>query len=287
LNNKVRKIRRYLGSNLSQKQLDNLKKRAEELINQQINELKTDIFEFSLSQKEISKLNKYNDKIEIVHLDKKNWAQFTQDFVYNTNAIEGSTVFRDDVPEILRKDKTSNPEENETRGVAEAINFIKETKEDLSLSLLKKLHKLCFKDSKDFAGNFRDVEVVIQNAKGDVVHTGVPVKDLDDALNDLVLWYKKHKFRFKPLILAIIIHNQFEHIHPYKDGNGRVGRLLLNFILIKNKYPPINIYLEDRFEYYKILQKYSRIHDLKSSIDFFVRQYKKTLEKVTTKHKEN
>ena len=70
-NNKVRKIRRYLGSNLSQKQLDNLKKRAEELINQQINELKTDIFEFSLSQKEISKLNKYNDKIEIVHLDKK------------------------------------------------------------------------------------------------------------------------------------------------------------------------------------------------------------------------
>ena len=59
-NNKVKKIRRYLGSNLSQTQLHKLKKRAEQLINEQIEDLKIDIFEFSLSEKEISKLNKYN-----------------------------------------------------------------------------------------------------------------------------------------------------------------------------------------------------------------------------------
>ncbi|MFH1211440.1 MAG: Fic family protein, partial [Candidatus Woesearchaeota archaeon] len=84
-----------------------------------------------------------------------------------------------------------------------------------------------------------------------------------------------------------IIHNQFEHIHPFQDGNGRVGRLLLNFILLKSKYPPINISIEDRAEYYNSLQEYSKRHDLRPTIKFLIKQYRKTLKKVTTKQQRN
>ncbi|MCK5343640.1 MAG: Fic family protein, partial [Candidatus Heimdallarchaeota archaeon] len=108
---------------------------------------------------------------------------------------------------------------------------------------------------------------------------------LHEALNVYISWYKKNKNKFKPLVLAAIVHNQFEHIHPFQDGNGRVGRLLLNFILIKNNYPPINILLEDRAEYYMTLQEYSKKHELKPTMKFFIKQYKKTLKKVSTKPK--
>ena len=81
------------------------------------------------------------------------------------------------------------------------------------------------------------------------------------------------------------MHNQFEHIHPFQDGNGRVGRLLLNFILLKKNYPPINIMLEDRLEYYQTLQKYSKNEDIKSTLKFLIKQYKKTLKEVATKKK--
>lgn len=87
------------------------------------------------------------------------------------------------------------------------------------------------------------------------------------------------------MVLAAILHNQFERIHPFKDGNGRVGRLLLNFILLKNNYPPINILLEDRAEYYKTLQEYSNKDELKPTLEFLISQYKKTLKKVSTKKK--
>ena len=86
------------------------------------------------------------------------------------------------------------------------------------------------------------------------------------------------------MVLAAIMHNQFEYIHPFQDGNGRVGRLLLNFVLLKNKYPPIDISLEDRAEYYLTLQEYQKNRNLKPTVEFLVKQYKKTLSKVTTKY---
>jgi Fic family protein len=234
-----------------------------------------------LTRKQLERLNKYD--LSIVHFDKKEWSLFTEEFVYNTNAIEGSAVQRNEVPEILHKPRVDDFEELEAKGVAKAIAYIRTVKDDLSLELMRKLHLLCFERSKSFAGKFRNVEVVIRNTKGEAIHQGVPVAQLQPALIDMIFWYRSNRMKFKPLALAAIIHNQFEHIHPFQDGNGRVGRLLLNFILLKNSYPPINIALEDRAEYYRILQEYQTNHDLKPTMEFLVKQYKKTLRQVTTK----
>lgn len=284
--NKVRKIRRYLGSDLSQNELEKLRPQAEEGIRHQIEEMKTDVFGFSLTDKEILHLNRYDDKIRVRHLNREEWERFTDEFVYDTNAIEGSTVLRDEVPGILEKKKPEGSEEIETKGVAKAVQYIRKPKEDVSKELMLKLHRLCFEGSKEFAGKFRDVEVVIRNQWGEVIHRGVPVAELHEYLNELVSWYKKNRKRFKPLALAAIVHNQFEHIHPFRDGNGRVGRLLLNFVLLKRGYPPINISLEDRAEYYHALQRYSNNHDVKPTLMFLIGQYTKTLMKVTTKKKD-
>ncbi|MBN1156779.1 Fic family protein, partial [Candidatus Woesearchaeota archaeon] len=126
-NNLTQKIRRYLGSDLSEKELSKLKRRAEELIRDQIEALKTDIFEFSLSDTEIKRLNRFN--IDIIHLDNKDWQIFTETFVYNTNAIEGSTVLENEIHDIIKKKKTEVPEEIETKGVAKAIEYIRKTKQ--------------------------------------------------------------------------------------------------------------------------------------------------------------
>lgn len=281
--NKVKKIRRYLGTNLSAEELQTAKQKAEQEIKKELEELSTEIFNFLLSKKQMEKLNKYAEKIKIHHFDKKDWHRFTTDFVYNTNAIEGSTVQLEEIDEILHKAMPENDEESEAKGVAKAVEFIKSTKQELSLALIKKLHKLCFKGSKPFAGEFRRVEVVIRNSKGEAIHAGVKALQLHNALKELIRWYYKNKKKFKPLILAAIIHNQFEHIHPFQDGNGRVGRLLLNFILLKNSYPPINISLENRMEYYHSLEEYSKNHNLRPTIIFLIKQYNKTLKQVSTK----
>ncbi len=281
--NKVEKIRKYLGVNLSNEELKEVRKKAEEKINDLLKEINTNVFSFYLTKKQIEILNRFNEQIEILHLSEKEWENFTEDFVYNTNAIEGSTITKEEVPEILHKKKAKNEEEVETKGVAKAIEYLRKNEEELSLKLLLKLHELCFKGSKDFAGVFRNVNVVVRNSLGQIIHTGVPKEELEDYLNDFIEWYKENENKFKPLVLAAIIHNQFEHIHPFQDGNGRVGRLLLNFVLIKNKYPPINILLEDRAEYYQTLQKYSKEDNLKPTLEFLIKQYKKTLKQVTTK----
>ena len=288
----VRKIRRYLGLNISSGELEKREKEAEKFILEIIEEFNTEVFNFVLTKKQIEKLNNYNKKIKIHHLENFNWKQFTENFVYNTNAIEGSSLEFDEVKEILEEKKPGiNSDEIEAKGVAKAVKFIRKTKEELSLDLIRKIHKLCFEDSKSFAGQFRNVGVVIKNSNGEIIHVGESVSKLKESMDELILWYQKNKNLFKPLILATIIHNQFEHIHPFQDGNGRVGRLLLNFILIKNKYPPINVRLEDRRGYYLSLQDYSKNNDLRPTLKFLISQYNKMLSKnkrlrkVTTKKK--
>jgi Fic family protein len=75
-------------------------------------------------------------------------------------------------------------------------------------------------------------------------------------------------------VLAAVVHNQFEYVHPFEDGNGRVGRLILNNILIKHKLPPVNISIECRKQYYETLRLFQRTGDIKPTLDLIISEYK-------------
>ena len=152
---KVKKIRRFLGVNLSKKDLEILKKRAEEIIKQQIESyvfIKNALKE-ELSERELSYLKNLESKYPIkkIKFSEDKWRLFSELFTYDTNAIEGSLASKKDVRDILEKDKWPAylplRDIAETYGVNDAIEFIKETKEQLSLNLIKKLHKIIFKNS--------------------------------------------------------------------------------------------------------------------------------------------
>jgi Fic family protein len=108
---------------------------------------------------------------------------------------------------------------------------------------------------------------------GYVVHEGAPQARINHLLRELIRWYEKNKEKYPGLVLGAVIHNQFENIHPFRDGNGRVGRILLNNILIKHNLPPMNIDLKNRQEYYDSLQAYEKNHDIKPTLELFMKEY--------------
>ena len=280
---KVNKIRKYLGKDLNEKLLKERREKAEKLILDEINEYRIiqDPLQIELDKKEIEFVRKLEikGKLKVFHLSESQWKLFSELFTYNTNAIEGSELESKEVKEILEQDKwpeKSKEDIAETYGVNDAVNFIRKTKEHLSLSLIKELHLIVFKNSKSFAGEFRKAgeEVVVRDGLGNIVHAGAPQTRVVSLLNELIRWYDKNRKKYPSLILASVVHNQFENIHPFRDGNGRVGRILLNYILLQNKLPPVSIDIKNRMEYYALLQAYQKKHDLRPTIELFVKEYK-------------
>jgi len=77
-------------------------------------------------------------------------------------------------------------------------------------------------------------------------------------LKKLMLWYGHNRRKYHPVVAAAYYHAAFESIHPFRDGNGRVGRLILNFMLKRDGYPMIDIKYKDRAAYYKAFQAYDK-----------------------------
>ena len=280
---KVHKIRKFLGSNLNDKELEGRKEKAKALILEEIQKYRIirDPLKFELASEEIDYLKDLEKEIplKIIHFSESDWKRFTELFTYSTNAIEGSELNSKEVKEILEEDKwpdKSKQDIAEAYGVSEAIEFIRKTKEHILLDFISELHKIVFKNSKQFAGQFRKPgeEVVVMSSGGRVVHEGAPQSRIIGLLKELIEWYNKNLKRYPGIVLASVVHNQFENIHPFRDGNGRVGRLLLNNILLKHGLPPVNIDLKNRQEYYKDLQAYDKEHNLRPMIELILKEYK-------------
>ncbi len=281
---KVKKVRVYLGADLSKEQLAIKRKESEEKIRARILAAKVirDPYRTVISPQEIKELRTLEAKgrIKLIHLSEDDWQKFTEAFTYDTNAIEGSAVTDKEVVNILEKNKwPEKPKEeiSETYGVAEAVAYIRKTKEHVSLGMMKELHRIVFKNSKPFAGKFREsgVEVVIADASGKVVHRGAHSTQVVSLLKNLVEWYMRNKRKYPPLVLAAVMHNEFENIHPFQDGNGRVGRLLLINILLKHGLPPLNIELKNRRYYYAALQAYENNQDIRPIIELMLKEYRR------------
>jgi len=286
---KVHKFRKYLGQDLQPRLLEKRKNIAEKLILEEVHRYRIikDPLQVELSEEEIDSIRKLESKIplKISHLSEGDWKEFSKIFTYNTNAIEGSKLSQEEVKELLEKDKWPNKSKEdiaEAFGVDEAISYIRRTEEHISLELIKKIHKIVFKNSKPFAGQLRKKgeEVGVVDGIGNVVHEGAPQARINHLLRELVSWYEDKKNRYPGLILGAVVHNQFENIHPFRDGNGRVGRVLLNNILIKHNLPPIKIDFKNRGEYYASLRAYEKNHDLKPTIDLFMKEYNELKKKL-------
>lgn len=281
-NGSVRKVRKYLGVDLDKKKIEKLRKKAEKIIKKQIEDYKIirDPLHTVLNPEEIKRIQYLvnKKKIRTKDLNKKEWKKFTELFTYNTNAIEGSTVELSEVRGILEKDKwpdKSKEEISETYGVSDSIEYIRKTKDHLSLGLMKELHKIVFRNSKSFAGKFRGkgIEVAIMNSRGDIVHRGAPQTQVLKLLKELTEWYNRNKNKYHPIVLAAVVHNQFENIHPFQDGNRRVGRLILNNILLKHNFPPVNITLKNRTEYYSTIREYEQKGNLRPTIELILKSF--------------
>ena len=281
----VKKVRVFLGRDLTNEALLLRKKGAEAELKQRVKEAKAINSPFltvlsSIELKELATLEARGE-LRVRHLSESDWTKFKETFTYDTNAIEGSRVEVNEVKNILEnkgwpQDK-GKEDIAETFGVADAVDYIRSTNEHISLELIRELHRIVFKNSKHFAGDFRKkgVEVVVADVLGNIVHRGAPSqKNIEPLLKELVRWYNKNKTKYPPLVLGAVVHNQFEVVHPFQDGNGRVGRLLLNNILLKHNLPPLNIELKNRAQYYAALQAYEKENNIRPTLELMLKEYR-------------
>lgn len=281
---KIHKIRKLLGTDLSEEALEDRKKKAEKLILDEIQKYKIikDPLHDRISREEIEFIKRLQAEadLKVVHLSESDWKRFSEIFSYNTNAIEGSELTLKETGNVIKNGiwpvEKSKGDIAEALGVDEAISFIRKTKEHISVDLIKEIHRIVFKNSKDFAGEFRKrgEEVVVMAGNGMVVYEGAPSSRVIALLRELIDWYDKYKNEYPGILLAAVIHNQFENIHPFADGNGRVGRILLNNILLKNNLPPLNIDLKNQREYYETLQVYENEGNVRPTIELMLKEYK-------------
>ena len=185
-------------------------------------------------------------------------------FTYNTNAIEGSTISLEEVRLILEDKVAPNKpirDIRETESHAAVFMQMLQTKENLSEKLLQKWHESLFKDTKpDLAGKLRDYSVRVGP------YLAPDWRNVKKFMNQLITFANESNLNV--VEVAARAHYMFEKIHPFGDGNGRIGRLLMNFILWKNGYPMLIIEYQKRKSYYKALQ---RIEE--GFVSYFIRRY--------------
>ncbi|MBS3165467.1 Fic family protein [Candidatus Woesearchaeota archaeon] len=182
--------------------------------------------------------------------------KFAIRFTYDTQRMEGSTLSFKETADLLERGIT--PREKPVRDVKEAeahnvlFGEVLETKKEPSLQLALYWHRRLFLATKtDIAGRIRQHQVLISRSRF------VPPSPVELAplLYDFFRWYAREKGRLHPVELAALVHLRFVTIHPFSDGNGRMSRLLMNFVLHRHRYPLLNIPYTGRNSYYSALER--------------------------------
>lgn len=187
---------------------------------------------------------------------KKYLDYFIIKFTYDSNRIEGSTITLKETAKILERGLTpkNKPVEDvqETEAHKEVFDEIMKYKKDLSISTILTWHKILLgRTNSDIAGKIRTHQVKVAGSKTEFPFPA----EIDTLLREFIYWYRKNKDRINPLELAAQTHLKFVSIHPFTDGNGRISRLLMNFVLHKNGYPMLNIKYSNRDSYYNALER--------------------------------
>ena len=195
--------------------------------------------------------------------------EFTVEYTYNSNAIEGNTLTLRETDLVLRGltiDRKPLKDHLEAVGHKEAFDYVRElVKENAPLTerIIKQIHYLVLADKRADRGVYRRVPVRIMGAHHDPVQPYL----IEPKMQQLLLDYAASGDHIVTKLARF--HIEFESIHPFIDGNGRTGRLLVNLELMKAGYPPIDIKFTDRAAYYNAFDAYHVKHDLSAMEGLF------------------
>jgi Fic family protein len=182
------------------------------------------------------------------------------DHVFNSNAIENSTLSLEETEKILLQidlDRyISDREIFEAKNLARVVEYIdkKAHEQDLTLDVILFLHKMLIANIRDdIAGRFRQGNENVRVG----THIGASPTDIVRLMEAMMIEYKSSIHEH--IISRIAkLHLTFEHIHPFGDGNGRIGRVIINYLLIREGYVPINIKFIDRAKYYDAFKEFDQ-----------------------------
>ncbi len=211
-------------------------------------------------------------------------------FAFHSGKIENEEITYHDTREIFENGKvvsyTGSPRALfEQQNQKLCYEFLKEKivkKEPISVGLVKEMHRI-------FTGGTYDERRYIVNEerpgefkKHDYVtgvhEVGSAAENVENELTELIDELNEYEGT-DVLKASAYLHARFEHIHPFADGNGRVGRTLMNYYLMIRNHPPLIIYDEDKRVYFECLQKYDEAEDLNPLYEFLKYETGKTWER--------
>lgn len=204
--------------------------------------------------------------------------EFVVEYTYNSNAIEGNTLTLRETDLVLKGltiDKKPLKDHLEVVGHKEAFDYVRELVKDnipLSETIIKQIHFLVLANKKEDRGVYRRVPVRIMGA----AHEPVQPYLIQPRIEQLLIDFKNNTDHI--VTKLALFHIEFEAIHPFIDGNGITGRLLVNLELMKAGYPPIDIKYMDRLAYYNAFDEYHVRHNLSAMENLFAKYINERLD---------
>ena len=196
--------------------------------------------------------------------------EFLIEYTYNSNAIEGNTLTLQETALVLEGITIDR------KPLKDAFLYVQDLVKDkipFSETIIKQIHTLVLMDRPEDRGIYRRIPVRIMGA----YHTPPEPVVVPEQMEKLIKEFSKKKLH--PIESAALFHLKFEGIHPFVDGNGRTGRLILNLFLMQNGYPPINVKFTDRKRYYEAFDSYYRDNDAGAMIQMVAEYVEERLDK--------
>lgn len=210
--------------------------------------------------------------------------------IHSSLAIEQNTLTLEQVTDIINGKRILGPPQDihEVKNAYEAYERIS-TLDPYNVKNLLTAHKIMMNGLVKEAGVFRSGNVGVY-AGTELIHAGTPAKYVPDLMQQLFTWLKESKYH--PLVKSCIFHYEFEFIHPFQDGNGRMGRLWQSLILQKWKdiftwLPVETLVYENQEEYYKVLQSADNKGDSTEFVEFMLGMIRDALSEISTTQNEN
>ena len=177
---------------------------------------------------------------------------------WTSNALEGNSLTESETKMLLEDGLTVGGKP--LRDVFEAVDHAKSY--DFMFSLLEnrridqpatlKMHELFYQNIEpEYAGQYRDIPVIITGSRYPVASPN----NIPHEMAQLFTWIQNNREKYHPLEFAALLHKKYVFIHPFKDGNGRVARLLMNLALIQDGYLPAIVPPILRMDYISLLEQ--------------------------------